>query len=76
MSKRIIDDYKKIIDEYNIPIEYIQLEITESALFENQENFLKIVKKLKEVGFKILMDDFGIGYYSLTMLEMLPIDIF
>ena len=70
-----IDDYKKIIDEYNIPIEYIQLEITESALFENQENFLKIVKKLKEVGFKILMDDFGIGYSSLTMLEMLPIDI-
>ena len=50
------------------------LEITESAYTENSELIVEKVKKLRELGFKIEMDDFGSGYSSLSMLSYMPID--
>lgn len=70
-----IDEYKAILDEADIPIECVQLEITESAMFEKQEEFVKLMERLHEIGFAILMDDFGTGYSSLTMLKQIPIDV-
>lgn len=70
-----IDEYKKIIDESGVPIQYVQLEITESAMFEKQEEFIEIMEKLHQLGFIILMDDFGTGYSSLMMLKSVPVDV-
>lgn len=56
-------------------IDQIQLEITETAIFKNTKLFIKILRRLKKAGFKILLDDFGTGYSSLTVLESMPIDI-
>lgn len=64
-----------IINKYEVPIEYISLEITETSYTENSKQLIVVVKKLKEIGFNIEMDDFGSGYSSLNMLEELPIDI-
>ncbi|MBR5400208.1 MAG: EAL domain-containing protein [Treponema sp.] len=64
-----------IVDEYKVPHEYIELELTESAFFDDKQILLSTVKKLKEYGFKVSMDDFGAGYSSLNSLKELPLDI-
>ena len=64
-----------IVDEYKVPHEYIELELTESAFFDDKEVLLTTVRKLKEYGFKVSMDDFGAGYSSLNSLKELPLDI-
>lgn len=70
-----IDQYRIMVAESGVPIDKLELEITESALFENQEEFLSIINKLHGIGFRILMDDFGTGYSSLMMLKSIPIDV-
>ncbi len=73
------DDYiwrlREIVDKYNIPYEYIELELTESVFTENAEKLLKIMHKLHEIGFKLSLDDFGSGYSSLNMLKDMPVDV-
>lgn len=64
-----------IVDEYKVPHKYIELELTESAFFDDKETLLSTVKKLKKAGFRISMDDFGAGYSSLNSLKELPLDI-
>lgn len=70
-----IDEYKKILDDSGVPIEYIQLEITESAMLDEQEELIAMMEKLHQLGFIILMDDFGTGYSSLMMLKSVPVDV-
>ena len=74
-NPEFIDEYKTMLDAAGIPIECVELEITESAMYEKQEEFIKIMERLHEIGFAILMDDFGTGYSSLTMLKQIPIDV-
>lgn len=61
--------------KYNIPCEYIHLEITESAVMKDQDMLINRISKLKQLGFQIAMDDFGSGYSSLNTLKDFPIDI-
>lgn len=70
-----IEKYIGVMQQFRLPTELIELEITETALFENQDKFLDIINELHDYGFKILMDDFGTGYSSLMMLKSIPIDI-
>ena len=64
-----------IVDAYKVPHEFIELELTESAFFDDKQILLDTIKKLKEFGFKVSMDDFGAGYSSLNSLKELPLDI-
>lgn len=74
-NPEFIDVYKKILDDSGVPIEYIQLEITESAMLDEQEALMTMMEKLHQLGFVILMDDFGTGYSSLMMLKSVPVDV-
>lgn len=74
-NPEFIDEYKKILDDSGVPIEYIQLEITESAMLDEQEELIAIMERLHQLGFIILMDDFGTGYSSLMMLKSVPVDV-
>lgn len=64
-----------IVDIFKVPHEYIELELTESAFFDDKETLLTTIRKLKSFGFKVSMDDFGAGYSSLNSLKELPLDI-
>ena len=66
---------REIVDKYEIPYEYIELELTESVFSDNTELMLKIMNKLHEVGFKLSIDDFGSGYSSLNILKDIPADV-
>ena len=71
----IVDEDGQIINEIGLPHEYIKLEITESAVFENAETIRVIINALRQYGFKILIDDFGTGYSSMLMLKNVYIDV-
>ena len=71
----LAEHIRAIVDEYKVPHEYIELELTESAFFDDKQILLDTIKKLKEYGFKVSMDDFGAGYSSLNSLKELPLDI-
>lgn len=64
-----------LVESYEIPIQYLHLEITESAYTTNPEQIIAVVKQLREIGFIIEMDDFGSGYSSLNMLAEMPVDV-
>jgi diguanylate cyclase (GGDEF)-like protein len=59
---------------HEVDPKYIQLEITETALLHNIDKTFKVLNNLRQKGFKISLDDFGIGYSSLNYLKTLPID--
>lgn len=70
---QFIRDVKEIFLETEMNPLLLELEITESIM-QNIEKVLPIVKELKKIGVKISIDDFGIGYSSLSILNQLPID--
>ena len=66
--------YTKIKEKYDIPDGLLELEFTESIVFENLAILRKIVLNLKKAGFSCSIDDFGSGYSSLNILKNLPMD--
>lgn len=65
----------KNLEENGLDTSEYMLEITESAYAGNAKQLIKVIKSLRDKGFKIEMDDFGSGYSSLNMLAELPIDV-
>ncbi len=63
-----------LLRRYNLPVEVIKIEITESA-YVGDGAVAETVRRLREKGFLVLMDDFGSGYSSLNMLRSLNVDI-
>jgi EAL domain-containing protein (putative c-di-GMP-specific phosphodiesterase class I) len=62
------------IMSYKGVVNYVDIEITESAMVDEQNSIIEIMKKLKGLGFKMSMDDFGTGYSSLSNISLLPFD--
>lgn len=76
LSKLDILEYvRNLFDEYKIPPEYVEFELTESIYLDNTERALELVDGLHKLGTKVSMDDFGSGFSSLNLLSRLPIDI-
>lgn len=65
----------EIVDKYDVPREYIEFELTESAFYEEMETLLRVMEEIKKEGFRLSMDDFGSGYSSLNLLRQLPVDV-
>lgn len=64
-----------IINEFNVPPNLIEIEVTETLFLSSYEANIKTLRYLKSMGIKIALDDFGTGYSSLSYLKMLPIDV-
>lgn len=67
--------YIAIKNRYEIPDEVLEIEFTESVVFENQDYMLEIVKELHQNGFTCSLDDFGTGYSSLGVLKNMAFDV-
>ena len=64
----------EILMETGLPPSRLELEITESALFRNYQRALDTLRRLKALGIRIAMDDFGTGFSSLSTLQSFPFD--
>jgi diguanylate cyclase (GGDEF)-like protein/PAS domain S-box-containing protein len=61
-----------ILEEYGVPPENLCLEITESTAISDFDNSLQVCRELMELGISLSIDDFGMGYSSLSMLNRFP----
>ncbi len=68
----VVNYIKHLLEQYQIPIHLLQIEITETA--ENDET-IQFANDFKEAGFTLMMDDFGSGFSSLSMLKNTPFDV-
>ncbi|SEF64143.1 EAL domain, c-di-GMP-specific phosphodiesterase class I (or its enzymatically inactive variant) [Butyrivibrio sp. Su6] len=57
------------VDEYDIPRDYIHVEITESMIVSDAELMSGMIERFRSTGYEVWMDDFGSGYSSLTVLK-------
>lgn len=75
-SSNFVSEYRGIRDKYRIADGFIEIEITESVVFsnKNESEIFSVMRKFRDDGFEISMDDFGSGYSSLGLLKEMPID--
>lgn len=72
--KGFVQQVVSILSEIDFNPEFLELELTESALMENTQESIDKLTFLKSLGIKISIDDFGTGYSSMSYLKQLPID--
>jgi diguanylate cyclase (GGDEF)-like protein/PAS domain S-box-containing protein len=58
-----------------LPSQSLELEMTESVIMHNVEGAIAAMGRLKEMGVRLAMDDFGVGYSSLNYLRRFPLDV-
>lgn len=75
MHESLPNDFQKILKKYRMNADNIILEIIEFAVFEKQQTIFNNLKQLKEMGFKVAIDGFGLDYQTLSKVEKMDIDI-
>ena len=65
---------RSVLDQTGLQPELLELEITESAIMQNEAMTEEALHQLKKIGVKIAIDDFGTGYSSFSRLKEFPID--
>ena len=71
----LAEQIRDTVDAVGAPRNLIEIELTESAFFDDKNSLIRTINKLKEYGFKVSMDDFGSGYSSLNSLKDMPLDV-
>lgn len=70
-----VDQIEAIRKKYDIPVQYLHIEITESSAIGGMELMTSVLNNLHSLGYKVEMDDFGSGYSSLNILKDLDVDV-
>jgi diguanylate cyclase (GGDEF)-like protein len=70
----LIDSIRRALDDARLPPEYLEVELTESAVMSDPEESISILEQLSAMGVLVSVDDFGTGYSSMSYLRRFPID--
>jgi diguanylate cyclase (GGDEF)-like protein len=70
----LLDTVRGALAAARLEPRYLELELTESAVMQDAETSVQIMRKLSDLGLRISVDDFGTGYSSLSYLRRLPLD--
>lgn len=73
-SDRLIKAIEALPEKTSMPLEYLEIELTESVLMTNFSHNLTLINRMKELGVMIALDDFGTGYSSFSYLTKIPIN--
>ncbi|MBQ3853672.1 MAG: EAL domain-containing protein [Anaerovibrio sp.] len=74
-DQSFVDYMQSLLAKYDLEPWMLRVEITESAYMDNPSQLIRVLKKLRNGGFTVLMDDFGSGYSSLNILKDLTVDV-
>lgn len=70
----LVNFIQLVVEETCISPDLINLEITETTVMENHVRTIEVLNALRQVGVQIQVDDFGVGYSSLSYLSQFPLD--
>jgi diguanylate cyclase (GGDEF)-like protein/PAS domain S-box-containing protein len=74
VDEKLFDKIEQILTETQVQPDWIEIEITETAIMENQQATMVFLERLKRLGIHLSIDDFGTGYSSLSYLKHFPVD--
>lgn len=69
-----LEYYQEIAQRYSVPRRLLEIELTESLVFENLEELIDVIDCIHKAGFMCSLDDFGSGYSSLSTLTNIKVD--
>ncbi|HYU68758.1 MAG TPA: EAL domain-containing protein [Burkholderiales bacterium] len=70
----LVKDIAATLESTGLRPELLELELTESMVIQNPERAGRVLAEIKKMGVRLAIDDFGVGYSSLTHLKRFPID--
>ena len=73
-SSNFLEKVVSVLEKYHVPPSLLEIEITETTSQVNKFLSLSVIKKLKNIGVRMLMDDFGIGFSQIENLRQIPFD--
>lgn len=73
-STNFLDTVVGMLKKYQVPAKYIEIEVTETTSQVNKFLSVSVIKKIKELGARVLMDDYGVGYSQIQSLNEIPFD--
>jgi EAL domain-containing protein (putative c-di-GMP-specific phosphodiesterase class I) len=74
-DRNFLNHMLEIIDRYEVPHKYIEIELTETTTEVEYSDLERVVKGLQEQGIYTSVDDFGMGFSSLNLIRSLPWDV-
>lgn len=69
----LVDDVRTALHTHQLPPSMLTLEITESSVMGDPERSLQVLTRLRNMGVRLSIDDYGTGYSSLAYLQRLPV---
>lgn len=77
-DSKFLEKFDEIRQKYGVPSEYLEFELTERIVFEEPDVLQILIasmRRMRELGYRCSLDDFGSGYSCLNILKELPIDV-
>ena len=74
-NKNLVHDIVQMLDKYQVPHQYIEVELTETTIDADFAALKQIVYGLRECGIESSVDDFGMGYSSLSLIRDVPFKV-
>jgi diguanylate cyclase (GGDEF)-like protein len=73
-TETFVDQFLTILEQYDIALEFIEIEVTENAFIDDRDIVIRNLQALFDRGVKIYLDDFGTGFSSLDHIQLLPVN--
>jgi diguanylate cyclase (GGDEF)-like protein/PAS domain S-box-containing protein len=73
LQRSFVETAKGVLESVSLPADALELEITESLMMQSGDDTMRALHELTDLGIRLTMDDFGVGYSSLAYLHTFPL---